>query len=278
MDSLLDKTVVLFSSTPPPIHYLTQKLTPISLSLGLSTFPPYLPVFLWSFCLFLAVHQVLAPLICSLTVNGWATMGRRARNNWSIHIVSQIHALIIVPLALRCLDSPETAADRVYGIDYESSIVAAVASAYFVWDTLDAIVNFTDLGFVVHGAACSAIYLMSFTPFLAYYASRCLLWEASTIFLNNHWFLDKTGRTGSPLQLINGVFLLLTFFGVRIVYGGMVSYDFYHSIYQVKDEIPFIYVVVYAGGNVVLNLLNWFWFTKMITALEKRFTAESKTA
>jgi hypothetical protein len=34
--------------------------------------------------------------------------------------------------------------------------------------------------------------------------------------------MDKTGRTGSKAQLINGFFLLAAFFGVRIVYGGKV--------------------------------------------------------
>ena len=34
-------------------------------------------------------------------------------------------------------------------------------------------------------------------------------------------FLDKTGRTGSTIQLANGVFLLSAFFGVRLVYGGL---------------------------------------------------------
>lgn len=64
----------------------------------------------------------------------------------------------------------------------------------------------------------------------------------STVLLNNHWcvrivcdrvemtqyylsftrrFLDKTGRTGSTTQLLNGVFLISAFFGVRIVYGGI---------------------------------------------------------
>lgn len=80
-------------------------------------------------------------------------------------------------------------------------------------------------------------------PFLAYYCNHCLLWEVyvqptraspsasmlttqnthrSTIFLNIHWFLDKTGRTGSPLQLVNGIFLLGAFLGVRIIYGGKI--------------------------------------------------------
>lgn len=34
-------------------------------------------------------------------------------------------------------------------------------------------------------------------------------------------FLDKTGRTGSTFQFVNGLCLLLAFFGVRIVYGGL---------------------------------------------------------
>lgn len=38
-------------------------------------------------------------------------------------------------------------------------------------------------------------------------------------------FLDKTGRTGSTLQLINGIVLLAAFASVRLVWGGlMVSF------------------------------------------------------
>jgi hypothetical protein len=33
---------------------------------------------------------------------------------------------------------------------------------YFIWDTLDAVFNFVDAGFVVHGVACTLIYSMSF--------------------------------------------------------------------------------------------------------------------
>jgi hypothetical protein len=33
-------------------------------------------------------------------------------------------------------------------------------------------------------------------------------------------FLDKFGMTGGKLQLVNGIILITTFFGVRIIYGG----------------------------------------------------------
>ena len=33
--------------------------------------------------------------------------------------------------------------------------------------------------------------------------------------------LDKTGQTGSPLQFVNGLILIITFAGARLVYGSI---------------------------------------------------------
>lgn len=46
--------------------------------------------------------------------------------------------------------------------------------------------------------------------------------------------MDKTGRTGSKAQLINGFLLLGAFFGVRIVYGGKVA-----RFLSVSSEVSF---------------------------------------
>ncbi|KAJ7709597.1 DUF887-domain-containing protein [Mycena rosella] len=233
---------------------------------------PHIPVFLASFIVFNVIHLALVPVVGGFFFpSQWTRMGARARNNWAVHTCSQLHAMIIVPLALRCLALPELDAERVFGWSERSGTVQAVASGYFLWDSIDTLVNFEDLGFVLHGLACLAIYLFSFQPFLAYYASRCLLWEASTFFLNIHWALDKTNRTGSTLQLINGIFLLATFFSVRIVYGGFTSYQFFQSLYDGRDKIPHITIALIGVGNVLLQGLNWFWLAKMIGSLRKRF-------
>ncbi|KAG6880244.1 hypothetical protein C0992_001812 [Termitomyces sp. T32_za158] len=97
-------------------------------------------------------------------------------------------------------------------------------------------------------------------PFVAYYGLRCLLWETSTFFLNIHWFMDKTGRTGSTAQFVNGMFLLSAFFGVRLVYGGKVSIEFMRTLIEVRHEVPRMYVVVFGTGNVLLTGLNWLWW------------------
>ncbi|KIK59585.1 hypothetical protein GYMLUDRAFT_44540 [Collybiopsis luxurians FD-317 M1] len=245
-----------------------------ALDLGLTKLPEHLYTFIVSFFFFLAVHQSFAPMISEQCSESYRRMGKRGRNNWSIHVVSQVHALVVVPLALYAMNSPELNKDRAFGWDDQSGKLQAIASAYFVWDTLDAIVNYTDFGFILHGLACSIIYLLSFSPFLSYYAARCLLWETSTIFLNIHWFLDKTNRTGSMFQLVNGFFLLVTFFGIRIVHGAYISYDFFFTLYNVRNQIPTIYLFIYSIGNVVLQALNVLWFIKMIAALRKRFSSK----
>lgn len=39
---------------------------------------------------------------------------------------------------------------------------ATSISSYFLWDSLDAIINFVDLGFVIHGVLCLIVYVASF--------------------------------------------------------------------------------------------------------------------
>jgi hypothetical protein len=94
----------------------------------------------------------------------------------SIHVVSQLHAVIIIPFAYRCLGLVSLDQDRAFGWDSRAGTVQAIACGcvllrpfqlnllwylrfsllchdrYFLWDTLDAIINFISIGFVIHGA------------------------------------------------------------------------------------------------------------------------------
>lgn len=63
-----------------------------------------------------------------------------------------LHVLIVIPLAVRCLDFPALSADRAFGWDERAGAPLAVAAGYFLWDTIDTIVHFEGFGFVVHGS------------------------------------------------------------------------------------------------------------------------------
>jgi len=127
-----------------------------------------------------------------------------------------------------------------------------------------------------------------------------VLYELSTPCLNIHWFMDKLGMTGSRAQLYNGILLLITFAGCRLVWGVYQSALIYNDVWQAWQAatpftsrcatfftktrlnalinvpldcrvLPTWLGVVYVGANTVLTLLNFFWYSKMIAAVTKRF-------
>jgi len=89
-------------------------------------------------------------------------------------------------------------------------------------------------------------------------------------------FMDKLGMTGTIYQLINGIVLLVVFFGARIVFGMYMSYQTYLNVMPVIAQIPWHLIVIYSAANVVLNTLNLFWFYKMIESLMRRFVTPNK--
>jgi hypothetical protein len=145
-------------------------------------------------------------------------------------------------------------------------------------------------------------------PFVNYYGLNFILYEISTPFLNIHWFFDKLNKTGSRVQLFNGIALLTTFFGCRVLWGNYQSIRMYSDVWTAlhtpgfsqieknysifayqkfpdsgsdyKDGsgqmgLPMWLVFAYLGSNTILNFLNIYWFAKMIQALRRRFQPQS---
>lgn len=142
-------------------------------------------------------------------------------------------------------------------------------------------------------------------PFANYYGLNFVLYELSTPFLNIHWFLDQFDMTGSTTQLINGILLLASFGGSRLVWGSYQSWSIYRDIWNAWHAtkpsgpdcakyvgvgnglavptdcraLPTWLALLYVGGNTALTVLNFYWYWKMIAAVRKRFVPkEERTA
>lgn len=146
-------------------------------------------------------------------------------------------------------------------------------------------------------------------PFGNYYGISFVLYELSTPFLNVHWLCDKLNMTGSKVQLYNGILLLVSFFLCRVVWGTYSSILIYSDIYKALTttsnsmdtflddgkcignasgvgyggvasceygELPTWLVSVYLIGNTALSVLNFYWFSQMITAVRKRFVPKEE--
>ena len=82
--------------------------------------------------------------------------------------------------------------------------------------------------------------------------------------------------TGSRAQLVNGVALLTTFGGSRLVWGSYQSVSMYRDIWTAYTQpgelpVPPWLALTYVASNTVLSFLNFYWFSKMIGAVAKRF-------
>ncbi|GFZ47742.1 hypothetical protein JCM24511_05489 [Saitozyma sp. JCM 24511] len=233
---------------------------------------PHLPTLVLSAAGFYAV-QWGSHRLGRRWVGRWDGFDTRTKKGWASHVVSMTHALLIIPLALQALRSQTLARDPVFGYDPFVGHVLAISSGYFVWDTLDSARNST-IGFVVHGAACLAVYLFSFRPFLAGFGPPFLLWEMSTPLLNMHWFMDKLGySTKRPtIFLVNALAFMLVFFLARIVYGGYNSFVFFRTMWVERHRIPLHLHLIYCLGNLALNALNWLWFSKMVSKMLARLS------
>lgn len=246
---------------------------PVADILGLKNLGPHFDVFVCSFLFFNLTNVLFVPGLSRLFFNRiYGELGTKARDKWNCRGVSMVHVSIVIPLAIRCLDSPTLSADRAFGWDGRAGDLFAISAAYFLWDTVDVMIHFETFGFLAHGIACFFVYFLCFRPFLAYYAVRCLLWEGSTIFLNLHWYMDKTGLNGSRTQLVNGVLLIASFTALRIVYGGYISFKFAQTVFQVRGQVPLVVSLFYVCGNIALQSLNWIWLFAMLKSLKKRMS------
>ncbi|EUC31211.1 hypothetical protein COCCADRAFT_28035 [Bipolaris zeicola 26-R-13] len=199
--------------------------------------------------------------------------------------------------------------ERVHGYTGASGLIQAFAGGYFLWDLVITVQNVKifGIGMLFHAISALCVFSLGFRPFVNYYACTFILYELSSPFLNIHWFCDKLNMTGSTVQFVNGLMLLFTFFSCRLVWGTYQSIrvfgDVYHlymsshipqhdpEVGKLSDDtyvnnagfkndllqyssgqtIPLWLISAYLASNLILNGLNWFWFSKMIETLRKRF-------
>ncbi|KAF2120540.1 TLC domain-containing protein [Lophiotrema nucula] len=305
---------------PIPAPTLLVNFTkPVAEQWGLPTLPYHVHEILLGFAWYHFVLYVLSPALSKLLVpQPYNTFNKHTQLNWDIHWVSMIQALFINTAALYVIFADQQRKEmdwkgRLWGYTPASGMVQGFAAGYFLWDLQisSQYIALSGVSALLHAIGALAVTCIGFRPFGNYYGLSFVLYELSTPFLNIHWFCDKLGRTGSSLQLYNGVALLVTFFLCRIVWGTYQSFLIYSDIYKAftafrandvmmsdlddgkcignasgvgvggtdscdMGELPTWLVTIYLVGNTALWLLNAFWFTQMIKAVRKRFVPQEK--
>ncbi|WPH00410.1 putative tlc domain-containing protein c17a2.02c [Acrodontium crateriforme] len=200
---------------------------------------------------------------------------------------------------------------RLWGYSGMSGMCQSFALGYFLWDLWMCTyhLNIFGWGMLAHAISAVTVFALGYRPFVYFYCPVFLLYELSSPFLNIHWFCDKLSMTGSTVQAINGAFLTVTFFLCRICWGTYSSFrvatDVYRAIqagqseplsaaaaHQIRRIDPSLYYAsdakqraafissshlplwmagAYVASNLTLNMLNVYWFGKMIETIRSRF-------
>ncbi|KAF2403850.1 DUF887-domain-containing protein, partial [Trichodelitschia bisporula] len=293
----------------PAPTWLVRAVTPLADALNLPTLPLHSHEILFAFALYQFTQTAVSPALSKrLFPQTYANLSPRSRLNWDVHVVSLLQSVLVCATALWVMSVDGERKDmgweaRVWGYTGGTGLVQALATGYFAWDLVVTARNVRVFGpgMLAHAVAALTVFSFGFRPFVNYYGPTFILYELSSPFLNVHWFCDKLNMTGSTLQFLNGLCLLATFAGCRLVWGSynsvLVYYDAWRAFaassssgpafslkalsaadaealrfYGTGDaDVPLWLVAAYLGSNLTLNGLNWYWFGKMIETLRKRF-------
>jgi len=165
------------------------------------------------------------------------------RREFGIRCNSMVNSVVLSVLSFYLLQTLEFQS-RLF--DYEPAVVflLCLASGYFIWDTIDVVLNIKDsgLGFFFHGFSCSILYTYAlFTQTLFYYSITFLLFELSTPFLNLMWFSSTFAELAQiklPSHIPNffRVAFALTFLVARVMMGPYWSSLFWIDAYNLYLE------------------------------------------
>jgi hypothetical protein len=229
---------------------------------------PYLAA---STIIWTAVYLASAPISRRVSAT-YCGLPFKLKMQWDNRIVAFLHAVIICYAAfwgLLC-DEP-LKADHLHAYSSWAYATMITACGYFIWDAVMCIIYFKEfqLGFLLHALGCLFTFLGSLDGVFMYYGYFYLTFEASTPFLNLHWFMDKLGVSNSnPFKKLNAGLLVLSFFFFRIIsgcgYSAVVWQDIHRYIAATSNMANVGIMYYFYFAILLLNGLNCYWFYSIV--------------
>ncbi|KAF5102052.1 hypothetical protein D0Z00_000512 [Geotrichum galactomycetum] len=253
--------------------------------LGYTILPDHVEEVIFAAFFYHAIYLV-SSIVSPRLVKGYNSLSRRTQLNFDIHVVSHVQAILILALSFPLFGDADLAKDRIYSYTPYAGFVSAMAVGYFVWDTYICIRYFKmfGLGFAIHGIGALFVFLQSMRPLLLSYSPHFLLFELSTPFLNVNWFASHLpeGSISFGVQKINGLFLMATFFSTRIIWGFYQAFSVVSDLFfGAADYVPVHPLWASIGvcaSNLALDVLNVYWFYKMVLLAKRALASGSGSA
>lgn len=236
------------------------------LSIGLTKLPDHLHEVI----IFAAFYEVIycsSRVVAPHFVSEYRNLSSRTKHNFDMHVASHVNAILLCVISFPMLGGDPNLPTLTSYTPW-AGMTCASACGYFVWDTWVSCKHSTlfGMGFVLHAVAALITFLQSFYPFMLNYGAPFVWFEASTPFVNIHWFATHVkGLVSERMYKINGLSLITVFFLCRIVSGPINGYFMFKEAFTSElPGVPTVAVYLVLTCYLSLVLLNFFWFSKMI--------------
>jgi len=130
-----------------------------------------------------------------------------------------------------------------------------------------------------HALAGSAACWFQYQGAGIWYFFSLSLMEATTPFVNQHWYFTVSNMKGSIWFAINGITMFLGFFVFRVVLTTAAMYQFCTTTWPVRDtdDFPRPHLYIIPLWMVLIGGLNYFWFYKITRGMLRMiFTKTTK--
>lgn len=233
-----------------------------------------------SFAFYFVVQNFTRPVAKAFMKDKYTLLSKGVQADFDVHVTSMVQCVVSIVLLVIHLGNPHfqnrlnDPVGSLLGTTPFGAMTCAVTTGYFIWDLYVCLRYYSIFGpgFLFHAIAAMFAFACGFIPYCQPWAGAFLTFELSTPFVNLNWFASHlpAGTFSEKFIVINGLSLIIVFFFVRIVWGlyaiSQMAVDMLSSLDQVNKLVP----LVILSTNSLLNVLNVYWFYKMIRIAKKK--------
>lgn len=238
----------------------------------------YYPVSVVSCMFFLAIFKYVSPSISSYLCPKFRTLPAAKQVYWHTSVNSSLHAVITSAVCIYTfINDDKMQEEPVWNDSISVRASCAIVVGYMTADAIIMMCKYSQIGdpynLLHHAASVYAYYYVMTYGTYVYFANFRLLAELSTPWVNNRWFLDVMGQKHTKVYLWNGVLLTAVFLACRIMTMPYCWYKIF-TIYGTEPYLRTGYIqYVLLSSCFVLDILNVFWFYKLLKGVHKTLSS-----
>lgn len=231
------------------------------------------------------VIMLIAPKICSKVFGNFyddlEATDKKKKLNFDIRIVALLQATLSIFFCIPMFLHPLFLEDPIKGSYPFAAFVNSFTVGYFIWDLFYCCIFHYDMfgpEFLFHAFGALFVFGVTYFPFCQPFLCSFLIFELSTPFVQLHWMFTRSpkGMWSDKLITVNGLFLIVAFFFVRIIWGVYATIQSFFLCWPHRDEYPIWLIPAVYLLNSGFQFLNFMWFSKMAKIAMKNFGPSKK--